>query len=329
MVELASPAWLILLPAPLLVWWLATRRQAREPAAGALLHPLAGLVAQAGGPLARGRRPPWLWLLGCLLLVLALARPQWLAPGADAEPRRNVVFAVDVSGSMRALDYQVDGRPVSRLELVRLALKRFLGQARDLRVALVVFADGALPFMPLTADLPLAASMVDEIDNSLAGERTALGDALAQSIKRMQSIEGAPGSRALVLMTDGIGTAGAVPPEAAAALARAQGIRVYALGIGSEGKVPFPLTSPQDLIYTELPLDEALLRRIAADTGGAYFRIRDAADMDGVLARIDALERSEAPGPPAGDDWYWLPAIAGLVLLTLAERRRAARMLPA
>jgi Ca-activated chloride channel family protein len=257
-----------------------------------------------------------------------MARPQWLARGADTEPRRNVVFAIDVSGSMRALDYQADGRRISRLDMVRRALKRFLGQARDLRVALVVFADGALPFMPLTSDLPLAAAMTDEIDHSLAGERTALGDALAQSIRRMQSIEGKRGSRALVLMTDGIGTAGAVPPEAAAALAREQGIRIYTVGIGSEGKVPFPLTSTQDLMYTELPLGEELLRRIAADTGGAYFRIREAADMDGVLGRIDALERSEAPAAINGEDWYWLPAVTGLVLLLLSERR-AAGPLPA
>lgn len=331
MLEWADPWWLLLLPLPLLAWWASSRLSDRPSSAGqgALIHPLAQLIAGLASASA-GRRVPWLWLFGCLLLILAMARPQWMARDLDNEPGQNIVFAVDVSGSMRALDYAAGNDRLSRLDMTKRALKRFLGQATHMRVAMVVFADDAMPFLPLTSDLALAASMVDEIDHSLAGERTALGDAVALSIKRMLAIEGSRASRALVLLTDGSSTAGAVLPEAAAELAREEGIRIYTVGLGTEGKVPFPLTSDQDVIYTELPLDEPVLRVLATRTGGEYFRIHEVADIDRVLARIDAMEKTRIPvAAPGASEWYWVPAIAGLFLLMLAEYRRQGRVAPA
>jgi len=328
MLEFAGPAWLLLLPVPIAVWlaWRRLRRVRHKDQA--LLHPLADLIGQLGEPPSL-QRVPWSWLLGCALLVIAMARPQWVDRTLDQEPGRNLVIAIDASGSMRALDYVDAGGRISRLDMVKRAIERFLSQARNLRVGLVVFADQAMPFMPLTTDLPLAAAMVDEIDHGLAGERTALGDAVALSIKRMQALEGSRGARALVLMTDGIATAGTLPLSGAAELARAEGIRIYTVGIGTEGKVPFPRALPEDPTYTELPLDEAALKDAAARTGGEYFRIRETADMDRVLARINALEAARIPVPAEGEDWSWLPAIAGLLVLVWGEYGRRPRVLPA
>jgi Ca-activated chloride channel family protein len=327
-VEFATPGWLFLLPAPL-VWWLTSHVLARrERNQSALLHPLARLLGELQRE-ERGREVPWLWLIGCMLIVVAMARPQWLGRGTEDEPRRNIVFAVDISGSMRALDYEIDGRRISRLDMVKRALKRFLERAEDLRVGLVVFADDALSFMPLTRDLKLASDLVDEIDHGFAGERTALGDAIALSVKRMQAVEGRDASRALIVMSDGIDTSGAVSPEAAAELAREARVRIYTVGVGTAGRVPFPLTSADDLTYTELPLDEASLQNLAAKTGGTYFHILRTEDMDRVLARIDDIEKTQGPAPARGEEWYWLPAVAGLLALILAELRRRRRVAPA
>lgn len=328
MPEFGAPLWLALLPLPpLLLWWWGARPD-RDRAAGALVHPLAALIGELQGARRwRGLPSSLLWLCGCLLLILAMARPQWPDPDAAARaPGHDVVFAVDVSGSMRAMDYVVEGRPVSRLEMLRQALGRFLERASGLRAALLVFADDALTLMPLTADLALAARMTGEIDASLAGERTAIGDAIALAVRRM---DGAPGeARVLVLLTDGADTAGTVRPDAAAVLAREHGVRIYTVGFGGEGSAPFPLGNGE-LVYRELPLDEGLLQSLAQATGGAYFRVRDAADMDGILDHIRTVELARIPAPAQTREGFWLPAVLGLLCLVLAEYRRQRELAPA
>ena len=320
MLEFAAPLWLALLPLPPLLLWAWARRQARGDQAGALVHPLAGSIGRLQRPRRRGPASALLWLCGCLLLIFAMARPQWLdhSPAALA-PGHNIVFAVDVSGSMRALDYAIDGRPLSRLEMVKQALRHFLERGSGLRAALLVFADDALTLMPLTADLALAARMTDEIHESLAGERTAIGDAIVLAVRRMEETPGE--ARILVLLTDGADTAGTVRPAAAAALARERGVRIYTVGFGGAGAAPFPL-GDGGLAYRETALDENLLRSLAETTGGAYFRVREATDMGGILERIDDVEKARIPVPAQLREWHWLPTIAGLLCLLLAEYRR-------
>lgn len=322
--EVATPLWLAGLPVPPLAWWALRRR--RESAAVALLHPLAGLIRELQGG---DRRPIWplLWMAGCALIVIALARPQWVDPGAaDLAPGHDVVFAVDVSGSMRALDYLADGAAISRLDMVRRSLGEFLGEARALRAGLVVFADDALTLLPLTTDLAVAAAMTREIDNSLAGERTAIGDAIALATRRLESSPGS--SRFIVLLTDGTHTAGAVQPEAAVALARARGVRVYTVGFGGDAPVRFPLGTG-DSVAATLPPDTGLLARLATAGDGEFHRVREASDMRRVLDAIHAAERSLVPVPVDRRDWYWLPALAGLLLLIAAEYRRQREVSPA
>jgi Ca-activated chloride channel homolog len=325
--EFAAPLWLLLLPLPAIAWWLGRRQARDDDHYGALIHPLAGLL---GSLQAASRRPgafPWFWLIGCALLVAALARPQTQdADPADGAPGHNMIFAIDVSGSMRILDYVVDGEALSRLDMLKRALAGFLEQAPRLRAGVVVFADDVMTWVPLTTDLALAAQMVGEIDNSLAGERTALGDAIALSIRRMQAVTEADASRVLVLLTDGVPTAGHIDPESAAELARAAGIRIYTIGLGGDNPAPFPLGRGGEQTIADIPLDEALLRDLAARTDGAYYRITEAPDLLQVLGDIERLERSRVPAGAEMRDWYWLPALAGLALLLLADRRRPDRI---
>lgn len=327
MLELAQPWWLLLLPLPPAVAWLHRRRQA---ASGGLLHPLAQLIGELQGAARRPHPLPWLWIAGCLLLVVALARPQTsVSDPAPVLPGHNMIFAVDVSGSMRTLDYVSDGEVVSRLDMAKRTLRRFLDQASALRVGVVIFADDVMTYVPLTTDLALVAQLVDEIDNSLAGERTALGDAIALSIRRMQALPASSGdsARILVVLTDGVQTAGTIAAEHAAELARALDIRLYTLGIGSDDPALFPLSPVEAPMLTEAPVDEATLTSLATRTDGRYYAVRDTDDLIRALADIDRIEKTRLPAPFEIREWFWLPALAGLLLLVAAERRLPLRSL--
>ncbi len=321
MFDFGAPAWLILLPLPALLW----RLRSRQHNEGALIHPLTQLI----GTLPAGRRntlisPHALWVIGCALLILALARPQWLDnDAARLDPGHNIVFAVDVSGSMRALDYLDGDQRISRLDKVKQSLERFLRNGSAMRAGIIVFADDAATLLPLTHDLALAAEMSTEINSSLAGERTAIGNAIALAVQRLEHTPGE--ARILVLLSDGTDTAGTIRPADAAELARAHDVRIYTVAFGSTGRVPFPLGNGE-VIYRELPPDSALLEALAQHTGGVHFSVREASDMDAILEQIHALEKTRIPAPAPAWQWYWLPALLGLLCVLHAEYRRQREM---
>lgn len=330
MPDFAAPLWFAALPLPLLLWYLWHGR--RPSRAGALLHPLTPLIAELRPESRRrGLLAPLLWMIGCLLLVLALARPQWPDHESAAElPVYELAIAVDLSGSMRALDQIAGDRTLSRLELVKESLTRFLEQGERLRITLLVFADSAFTFMPATTDRAAAIAMVAEIDPSLAGERTALGDAIALAVHRTDPLiehrnaESAPAlPRALILFTDGTDTAGTLRPQAAAALARERGMTIHALGFGRPGPVPFPLGNGE-VIHRELPPDPELLAALAETTGGIHRQIESPADMEEVLRLIHRTETARAEMPLPYRELYPAPIVLGLLCLMLAEvwRRR-------
>lgn len=323
MFEFGAPAWLILLPLPFLMWRLHRGRRDED----VLIHPLTPLVAALQTSANRRIASQALWLAGCALLIFAMARPQWLdSSAARLDPGHNIVFAIDVSGSMRALDYTVDGQRISRLDMVKRSLRRFLDNSSELRAAIIVFADDAFTLLPLTHDLTLAAEMSAEIDNSLAGERTAIGNAVALAVERLEQTPGA--ARVLVLLSDGTDTGGTVRPADAAELAHTHGVRIHTVAFGSTGRVAFPLGNGE-VIYRELPPDSATLEALANRTGGSHFSVREASDMDAILARIHDMEKTRIPVPAQAWQWYWLPAALGLLCLLHAEysRRREATAL--
>lgn len=332
MFQFASPWWLFAAPLPALVWYGIRHAGARakpDPERLALLHPQAAELArlQAQWVSAPVRRMPWLWMLGCAGLFLALARPQWLLTDAPSSRHgRDIMLALDISGSMRAQDFSLDGQPTDRLTLLKRVVGNFLDARRGDRLGLIIFGDDAFTLAPLTPDIDLLIQLVNDLDNGMAGERTALGTAVALGVERLRA---ATRDKVLVLFTDGSHTAGGITPEQALELARRESVRVYAVGIGSHGEVAFP-GAPNQTYRTEMPLDEALLRTVASQTGGRYFLGSDGKELTGITEEIDRIETSErtdASDTPR-QEWFWLPLALGLALLYVHRLRDPAVAAP-
>jgi Ca-activated chloride channel family protein len=263
----------------------------------------------------------------CLgLLCVVLAGPVSLRR-APPEPGLglDLVLALDTSGSMRALDAAGAERARTRLDLAKEVVARFASRraAEGDRVGLVVFGATAFTQCPLTSDGRLLAAALARVEAGIAGEATALGDALALAVKRVAAAEDGAG-RVVVLLTDGRSNAGAVPVDVAAELASAAGVRVHAVGIGSGGE-PVPMATRPDapgrgLRFERHDPDLPTLERIAAATGGRAFAALRSSDLAAVYAEIDALERAPRPLPPqVRDSLRAEPLLAGAGALLAAE----------
>ena len=286
--ELERPDWwLALALLALLSVLLAARR--RPPT---LAWPGLGEARQAGAGRFDALRAGALGLRAAALLALAavLAGPVALHR-APPEPGRglDLVLVLDASGSMRALDAEVGGRSRSRLDLARDAVARFASRRsfEGDRVGLVVFGASTFTQCPLTSDGRLLAASLARVEAGIAGEATALGDALALAVKRVSGAGGAPLGKVVVLLTDGRSNAGALAPDVAAQIAAAAGVRVHAVAIGSEGsEVPMaraPGASGPGLRFERHDVDVATAQRIARATGGRFYRARRASDLEAVL----------------------------------------------
>lgn len=321
--------WLLLaLPLPLLARWLLPPR--RDHQAAALRVPygarLDGIAGRAGIARVRGLR--WLPWLAWALLCVAAARPQQLGPMVQPpQAGRDLMLAVDLSGSMGEEDMQLGGRTVDRLTAAKAVLADFLARRVGDRIGLIVFGQRAFVLTPLTLDRDTVGQQLGDTEVGLAGRETALGDAIALATKRLQN---QPASqRVLILLTDGVNTAGMLDPVKATALARDAGVRIHAIAFGSDGAglsvfgVPLRLPGGDDMT------DEAGLRRIADATGGRFFRARETEELASIYAEIDRLEPVERPGErvrPRIERYAW-PLAASLMLALLAlawpARRRA------
>lgn len=277
-----------------------------------------------------------------LLLGAVLAGPVGVHR-APPEPGfgLDLVLVVDASGSMRALDAEVEGSSQTRLELARRAVARFAEQraAEGDRVALVVFGESAFTQCPLTGDGALLAAALERVEAGMAGEATALGDALALAVKRALGAETTRHSAAgkvAVLLTDGRHNAGALSVEAAVALAVDAGLRVHTVAIGTGGEevpmAPAAGAAGRAPHLERHDVDAETLEHIAETTGGLFFRARRSDDLDAVYAEIDAIERVERPLPARQrhtDRPEPLLAAAGLCLLVeLTLLRSLWRRLP-
>lgn len=283
--------------------------------------PLALAQALEDAPRARAARHwPWLPLLAWVLLVGAAMRPQWLGPPqAPPASGRDLMLAVDVSGSMAAEDMQIGGRRVDRLTAVKRVLGDFLERRAGDRVGLILFGQSAYLMTPLTFDRAHVRYQLETSVIGIAGRETAIGDALGLAVKRLRERES--GQRVLVLLTDGVHNAGALDPERATRLAVAERVRVYTIGMGGDGGQAtvfgLPVATPGGEI------DEAGLRRIAEATGGRYFRARDTRELAGIYAELDRLEPVEHEAEslrPRFELFTW-PLAAALLLVLLASLR--------
>jgi Ca-activated chloride channel homolog len=296
------------LPLPLAVYYLLPRAEQRP--ASALRIPFFGaLAATEVGP--AGHRL-WRALLGALawgLLVAAAARPQLIGdPIALPLEGRDLMLAVDISGSMVEKDMVVGNRLVDRLTAVKAVAGDFIERREGDRIGLILFGSQAYVHPPLTFDRETVRTLLFEAAVGLADRETAIGDAIGLAVKRLrdQSVE----NRILILLTDGANTAGSIAPMKAAELAAAQGVRIYTIGVGSESRGAFGLAMGGARI------DEATLQAIAKTTGGRYFRARDVGGLQAIYGMLDELEpvvSDERTFRPVEDLFQW-PLAAALVL---------------
>ncbi|MCG6943383.1 MAG: VWA domain-containing protein [Thiohalocapsa sp.] len=314
---LALPWALALLPLPLLV------RRALPPAqtggGGALRVPFFAALIEERRPGARGARwPAWAGIAAWGLLVLAAARPQWVGePMTLPLSGRDLMLAVDISGSMREQDMVIGGRVVDRLTAVKAVAGDFIERRQGDRLGLILFGQQAYPQTPLTFDRDTARTLLFESAVGLAGRETAIGDAIGLAVKRLRDAK--TDERVLILLTDGTNTAGTIAPLKAAELAAQAGVRIYTIGVGGDPRSAFGLTLGRN------PLDEATLKAIAQTTGGRYFRARDVEELQSIYAMLDELEPVESDQAilrPVDELYAW-PLAAALALSAVAVAGRA------
>jgi Ca-activated chloride channel family protein len=290
---LAWPWVLLLLPLPLLVRWMLTPAQTvggqalRLPAR----IPLTDFTAAES---RGGRRLRLLFGLAIWgMLVMAAARPQWLGePAALPVPGRDLMLAVDVSGSMDQPDFELAGRPASRLGVVKEVARTFIERRTQDRLGLILFASQPYVQAPLTFDRRAVAELLEEAVVGIAGRDTAIGDAIGLAVKRLR--EQPRDNRVLILLTDGDNTVGRLSPLQAADLADRAGIRIYTIGLGGLGGLGGRPGSAAVAGYQVRragdDLNPALLRAIAERTRGRYFNAADAAELRGVYRALNRLE---------------------------------------
>ncbi len=261
-----------------------------------ITYSMTSQIAQlAGGGKRLCDKIPLALRTGCLaLLVVASARPQFFNTSNEIRsPGVDIMLCLDTSGSMQALDFQLDHEPVSRLTAVKKVVGEFVKKREMDRIGLVVFGQEAFTQSPLTLDKGLLLGLVDHMNIGMAGDRTAIGSAIAIGGKRLKDLKAK--SKILILLTDGRNNAGDITPEEAAEAAQALGVKIYAVGVGGKGPAPFRVNTvfgPR-LIHQEVDLDEETLQRIASIGGGKYFRASDSKRLSEIYDIIDRAEKTE------------------------------------
>lgn len=284
--QLVTPLALLLLLA-LPIWWLLRARK-KPPAIT-----FSRTATLARGPRVGSAVERMLFILRNVVLValvLVLARPRGVGHAENVTSQGiNIVLVIDLSSSMLAEDFQ----PSNRIAVAKATVKRFIAGRTSDRIGLVAFAAEALTQVPLTTDYPVVMQAVDNLQAGQLEDGTAIGTAIATAANRLRN---APGkSRVMILLTDGVNNRGDIDPLTAARAASAYGIKIYSIGVGTEGMAPVPVgRGLYGLRYENQPveIDEALLTRISNMTGGRYFRAVDATALQNIYSQIDTLERS-------------------------------------
>ncbi len=277
--------------------------------------------AVTGGKAGWVRRP-WLAMMAALiwlLLVLAVSRPQWIGE-IESLPvsGRDLLLAVDISGSMDTQDMILNKTAVNRLKVVKKVAGEFIQRRHGDRVGLILFGSRAYLQTPLTFDTETTATLLDESEIGLAGRETAIGDAIGLAVKRLR--DDAAADRVLVLLTDGANTSGEVQPLQAAEFAARDGLTVYTVGVGADEMMVQDFFGSR-VVNPSADLDEETLRAIAERTGGRYFRARDAKGLEKIYEILDELEPVESDVEiirPVDELFYWPTGIAYVLALLAA-----------
>ena len=324
MIHIEWPWLLLLLPLPWLLRWLLPALTDSQQAA--LKVPFLDDFGVGETRVVSAVKPWALWLasLAWLCLVLALARPQWLGePLEQAVSGRDLMLAVDVSGSMQEKDFVIKGQQVDRLTALKQVAGEFIQRRTGDRLGLVLFGTQAYLHVPLTFDRNTLQTLLNEAFIGITEDepQTSIGDAIGLSIKRLQDQK--TDSKVLILLTDGANTAGELSPLKAAELAASAQLKIYTIGIGADEMLVRSLFGTRR-VNPSADLDEKTLTAIAETTGGRYLRARSSEELAQIYALLDQLEPVEKDKQffrPRSELFHWPLAIALLIASGLAASR--------
>ena len=311
--EFANPGyfWLLVLLVPMILWYIFREKKSHADLQFSSLQAFKG-IKHAGR----------IWLrhvlfalevLAIIFLIIALARPQssnswqtYTSEGID------IVLALDISGSMLARDFTPD-----RLEAAKEVATKFILERPQDKIGLVIFAGESFTQCPLTTDQAVLVNLLREVKSGMIEDGTAIGLGLANAVNRLK--DSPAKSKVVILLTDGVNNRGAVAPATAAELAKAYGIRVYTIGVGTYGEAPYPVQTPFGVQLQNVPveIDEDVLRQIADLTGGKYFRATDNNKLKQIYTEIDQLEKSkiEVKHFSKKNEQYFVFGLIGMCLL--------------
>ncbi len=262
------------------------------------------------------------------MVIMALARPQSGSTSTEIISEGvDIMLCIDTSGSMNALDFQLDNKRVNRLQVVKKVVNEFIRSRRHDRIGMVVFGEEAFTQCPLTLDYGVLLNFLERLEIGMAGDTTAIGSALATCVKRLKDIKAK--SKVVILLTDGRNNTGTISPATAADIAITYGIKVYTIGVGTEGEAPFQVESlfGTHYVYQKVDLDEETLKDIAQKTGGRYFRATNTEALKTIYQQIDAMEKSQAKIKEYHDytelfHWFLIPGVVCILAEVLLAHTR-------
>lgn len=289
-------------------------------------------TARALAVARKSKAGKWLGTLRMLalgLLVVALARPQIVHGTSEVEASGiDILLAVDVSGSMEALDFHIKGEPVNRIDVVKKVVSKFIEERPNDRIGLVAFAGRPYMVSPLTLDHNWLQQRLETINTGMVEDGTAIGSAIASGVNRLRDQNAK--SKIVILLTDGMNNTGKISPLTSAEAAEALGIKVYTIGAGSRGEVPVPVTDQfgnRQLVTARVDIDEDTLKKVARMTGAHYYRATDTDSLGRIYNEINKLETTTRKIKKFEHrnevfPWVAIPALLFLgIELTLAHTR--------
>lgn len=314
MIDLALPWLLVLLPLPFLIRLLPAKKQIQN---NALRVPLIMQQASNNTTNQQAKKTARFILLYVIwsLVVIAISQPQWLGKAVPIPSEgREMMIAVDLSGSMQMEDMVINNRAVNRLDMIKLVLGEFIERREGDKLGLILFADDAYMQTPMTFDRKNVKQMLDESELGLVGQATAIGDAIGLAVKRFD--EKGSSNRILLLLTDGQNTAGKLTPDEALTLAIDNNVTIYTIGIGADEILQRSFFGGTRSVNPSADLDEETLTHIATATGGQYFRARDTkamAEIYQLLDELEPIEQEQKQVRPLTALFYWPLSIAFII----------------
>lgn len=277
---------LLLVLVPVLTGWYASKNNRRQ---GAIIVSDVSASGLSSWKTVLRHLPFVLRLLAIVFTIIALARPQTMYEEQNAEGEGvDIILCIDVSGSMTAQDLKPN-----RLEAAKNVAIDFVNKRQTDRIGVVIFSGESFTQCPLTTDHPVIISAIENIHNGLLEDGTAIGSGLGTGVDRLRSSKSK--SKVIILLTDGENNGGLIDPETAKEIAKAFQIKVHTIGIGTDGFAPLPVNTPMGTVIQndKVSIDEKLLKEIATETGGKYYRAKDNADLSGIYDEINSLEKSK------------------------------------